>query len=705
MMNIRLFLKKRDRESGTHNLPFLFCLSLSLAWIGLLMNTASAQEAAGQGATNPSAPSGPKPKLKVDNLTHDFGTTWVDQELKHICKISNVGDAPLEIERITPGCGGCTTVGEFPRRLEPGQTGEVPLQMITSKLMGKYSKIVQIHSNDPASPVTTLTFTGECKRYIRVEPNYVGFPPIRDQQPHEQIVTITNNVEQPLKVTMDATQTPPGFKFDLTETQSGREFQLKVATVPPYKQGMMRGQVVLNTNFEGQKTIEIEFSAHVPPRLDVNPPTILLQDLAPRENRPNQTVTRIIRFTNNGEQPVKLLEATANDAALQLQVDPQADGKSYFVRVQMPQDYQPPANGAAITLKTDDEEQPTITVPIRKVVKQLTRATLQTLLGRAAPSFNLQTTGGKTITNADLNGTIALLNLVSFNDTASQQSLNMLEQLRRAYAQKGVRFIYIHQTLRDNKINDQEVLDLARKVQIEEDVVNDPENSVSQLFYVKQYPTVIVLGRDGQVKAVNEETTFLEISLQVQLNSLLADMPIPNLTALLAAAKRPAQPSASARPALELKGKPAPEFAVKTLDGKDVTSKDFANHTATVLNFVAANCGFCKKQIPQVEKLRQIYEAKGVRFVNMVQTMRTEFTAEQVTEMMNSLGSKLELVKDEKNETGKGKYKAVSYPTLVLVGRDGIVQDVIIGAKADLSETLSKELDALVAKGSTAGSP
>ena len=42
----------------------------------------------------------------------------------------------------------------------------------------------------------------------------------------------------------------------------------------------------------------------------------------------------------------------------------------------------------------------------------------------------------------------------------------------------------------------------------------------------------------------------------------------------------------------------------KTLDGKTLSNADFKNHPATVLNFVAPNCGYCKRALPNVEKVR-----------------------------------------------------------------------------------------------------
>ncbi|MFQ5590997.1 MAG: peroxiredoxin family protein [Phycisphaerae bacterium] len=62
-------------------------------------------------------------------------------------------------------------------------------------------------------------------------------------------------------------------------------------------------------------------------------------------------------------------------------------------------------------------------------------------------------------------------------------------------------------------------------------------------------------------------------------------------------------------------GKPAPKFAAaKTIDGKELSNETLKG-SITVLDFFAGNCPHCNKQLPRVEKIRQEYEAKGVRFV------------------------------------------------------------------------------------------
>jgi len=189
-----------------------------------------------------------------------------------------------------------------------------------------------------------------------------------------------------------------------------------------------------------------------------------------------------------------------------------------------------------------------------------------------------------------------------------------------------------------------------------------------------------------------------------QLDAILAGKPASSVAAVpptpadpsKATADKPAAPAK--RPAELLVGTPAPAFSLQTVAGKPLTSDDFSKHPATVPNFVAPNCGFCKKQVPNVDKVRAEYEAKGVRFVNVAEKMgQKDFTTEETVDVFKQAGSNLELAKDEGNTIG-AQYKAQSFPTMIIVGKDGKIEHVNIGAKPDIETLLKGQLDGLIAK-------
>jgi thiol-disulfide isomerase/thioredoxin len=150
------------------------------------------------------------------------------------------------------------------------------------------------------------------------------------------------------------------------------------------------------------------------------------------------------------------------------------------------------------------------------------------------------------------------------------------------------------------------------------------------------------------------------------------------------------------RPVMDLIGKPAPALALTTLGGQAVSNKEFGKYGATVLNFVAPNCGFCGKQLPAVERVRQVYQPAGVRFVNISQQMGQQvFSPQDAEAKYLSLGSKLELAIDAGNTVGQ-LFSATAYPTMVVIGKNGNVAQVNVGAKENIEEVLKQQLDSLL---------
>jgi hypothetical protein len=117
---------------------------------------------------------GPHPVIKADETMHDFGAVWVGPPLKHSYKIKNEGDAPLDISKVRPSCG-CTVAGDYPKKLDPGQEGEFPFSMMSTKLRGPFEKGITISSNDPVTPELRLKLRGEVKRYVEVIPASANF--------------------------------------------------------------------------------------------------------------------------------------------------------------------------------------------------------------------------------------------------------------------------------------------------------------------------------------------------------------------------------------------------------------------------------------------------------------------------------------------------------------------------------------------------
>ena len=346
----------------------------------------------------------PRPAIKALEPTHDFGTVWVGPVLKHTFKIKNEGTIPLEITRVKPSCG-CTIAGNYPRVIQPGETGDFPFSVNSKKLRNKFEKGITVTSTDPNTPTIRLRLRGEVKQYVDVSPASVYFGKITSDKRVERVVTITNNTEKPLEVELNA-EPGGGVGAKLIEIEKGKKFELKVSYEPPFKIGVFRRSIILKTNVDAQKTVSIDVRGSVPERLEVSPAVITMgsRRRAPKTDNA-RPITRIVRLTNYGDKPVKLLEATADDDAIKVRINEQRPGKSYTIQIEFPAGYEVPATGRKITLKTDDPQKPTIEVPIKglasrtksKLAAKPRRRPAEELVGQVAPNFSLKTIDGTSV--------------------------------------------------------------------------------------------------------------------------------------------------------------------------------------------------------------------------------------------------------------------------------------------------------------------
>ncbi len=644
-----------------------------------------------------------RPVIKCEKPVHDFGTVWVGPVLRHTFIIKNEGNAPLEITRVKPSCG-CTIAGNYPRVIQPGESGEFPFSVSSKRLHNRFEKGITITSTDPVTPTLRLRLRGEVKQYVDVSPPNIYFGKITSNKPVERVATITNNTEKPLELKIKS-EAGGGMETELKEVEKGQKYELRVAYKPPFQTGIFRRQVILETNVDAQKTVTINVRGSVPERLEVSPATVTLGARSALQNTQTTRPTiRIVRLTNYGEKPVRLLEAKADDPKIQTKISEQRPGKSYSVQIEIPPDYNVPPTGRKLVLKTDDPEKPTIEVPIRSLAARTKTAAnnkprrrpAEELVGQMAPSFSAKTIEGKPVGTDTFKGKITVLDFFAVNCPFCARQIPRLETVRKQYASKGIRFVAISQTLHGKRYDQQQAVDKLNTLGFKGELVVDPDNTIGPLFKAVSYPTMVVIGKTGKIEAVNVgNVADLESRMKTQLDALLAGKAIPKIEAKTAA-RKPQQPQPRRGNPTDLVGKPAPKFSFTTLKGETINNDTLKKHPATIINVVAANCPYCKKQTPRLEKIRQKYEAKGVKFVNLVQTMRKKFSSDEVVNIFQKVGSNIEIAHDPDNKVGP-LFNARGFPTMIVLGKSGKVEAVNVGNLADLEKRVEAQLDALLA--------
>jgi cytochrome c biogenesis protein CcmG, thiol:disulfide interchange protein DsbE len=121
-------------------------------------------------------------------------------------------------------------------------------------------------------------------------------------------------------------------------------------------------------------------------------------------------------------------------------------------------------------------------------------------------------------------------------------------------------------------------------------------------------------------------------------------------------------------------GKPAPDFALKSLDGSTVSLSDLRGKPLMV-NFWATWCPPCKEEMPVFQAAYEKYRDQGFEFVgiDMKEDERT------VRNFVEEGGYTWTFLLDTTGQASNS-YRVSAVPTTYFIDREGIIQGMFLGA-------------------------
>lgn len=134
----------------------------------------------------------------------------------------------------------------------------------------------------------------------------------------------------------------------------------------------------------------------------------------------------------------------------------------------------------------------------------------------------------------------------------------------------------------------------------------------------------------------------------------------------------------------------APDFALETLDGKNLRLSDLRGK-AVLLNFWATWCGPCKIETPWLVELQKQYGAQGLQVIGVAMD---DSGKDDIAKFAQDMGVNYPVLLGK--EAVGDEYGGVpALPESFFIGRDGKIVDRIIGlrGKGDIEEAIRKALD------------
>ena len=300
----------------------------------------------------------PGPKIEFATPTYDFGRSKSGDPVKYTYYFTNSGNEVLEVTKVQPSCG-CTTAGEFSKKVEPGQAGSIPIQFNSGNFNGPVFKTITVSSTAKNQPTTVLQLRGTIWKPIEFVPAYsvLTLPP--DSPSASTTVRITNNLEEPL-VLLEPHSSNPAFSAELKTNAPGRGFELTISGNRPLNTGTMNGQITIKTLSTNMPVITVPFWANVQSAVMVFPPQISLPP-APLTNKATPSIT----IQNNSTNKLTVTEAAVNIPGVELQLKEMQPGRIFSAQLVFPEGFEIPAGKEVLfTAKSSNPQTPLIKVPI-----------------------------------------------------------------------------------------------------------------------------------------------------------------------------------------------------------------------------------------------------------------------------------------------------------------------------------------------------
>jgi peroxiredoxin len=137
-------------------------------------------------------------------------------------------------------------------------------------------------------------------------------------------------------------------------------------------------------------------------------------------------------------------------------------------------------------------------------------------------------------------------------------------------------------------------------------------------------------------------------------------------------------------------GSKAPEFTLKTLDGKEVSLSDFRG-SVVFLNFWRTDCAPCVAEMPDMEIVQRTF--KGRKFQMMPVSLDME--PGDVAFFYEERGLTMPAYLDP-GQNVAARYDILGTPETFVIGPDGIVLKYSIGPQPWASQKMLAQLDRLI---------
>ncbi|MCF6148124.1 MAG: DUF1573 domain-containing protein [Candidatus Kuenenia sp.] len=213
-----------------------------------------------QNDTQPKNTVGAIPNIKFDEYKYNFGKIYSGEKVTHKFKFKNLGNGELIIDKVKSSCG-CTAALSSKKNLKKNEEGEIEVRFNSGKYVGKITKSIFVHSNDPVNPKVKLAIEVKIIEEVSVNPRRINFGIVRMGGSCSQNIEIKTLPESDIKILKVETSFPYIKLTEKNKNESVCNYDVMLRGMEEF--GKFNGFIFVHTDSKKKPRIDVPFNGEV----------------------------------------------------------------------------------------------------------------------------------------------------------------------------------------------------------------------------------------------------------------------------------------------------------------------------------------------------------------------------------------------------------------------------------------------------------
>ncbi len=303
------------------------------------------------------------PVITFEKTHHDFGKIGADRKVSYRYKVTNTGQATLNITNLKPACG-CTSTVLGKWSLAPGESSEIEASFDPKGFRGPMRRTIAVVSDDPSNSTVTLSFEANIIQEIVPSATTVFFNDLSRTATKKATVRLASGNELPVQV---KDVRIPGAPYLSTRVRNeGNDAVLDIE---------MDGSKVLPGKQRGMDSITVITGSSRMPVLSINaqwelkafvvstPERVAWVDSAGKELRSLITLKQI------DGKPFRIIHAKSSTPLIRIDGFGRAGAPQQDLQVILSATAKPGTYNERVILALDDPDQSEMTIRVSAVLR------------------------------------------------------------------------------------------------------------------------------------------------------------------------------------------------------------------------------------------------------------------------------------------------------------------------------------------------